>query len=68
MPSGKPAGVMCVHLDAQMRCQIFADPRRPPVCDAFSPELSICGDSREQALQLLSILEVASAPNTLKNR
>jgi Fe-S-cluster containining protein len=62
MPAGKPAGVRCLHLDGQQRCALFDDPRRPALCAAFAPEPAICGDSREQAMQLIGALEVASRP------
>jgi isochorismate synthase EntC len=62
MPSGKPAGVRCLHLDAQLRCALFNDPRRPALCAAFLPEPAVCGDSREHAIQLIGALEIASRP------
>jgi hypothetical protein len=65
MPAGKPAGVACVHLDTAMRCRLFGDPRRPALCDAFAAEPAICGESREQALQILALLEVQSAPDDI---
>lgn len=62
MPGGKPAGVRCVHLDDDMKCRLFGDPRRPAACSAFSAEEAFCGDSREQALVLLAELETLSRP------
>jgi len=62
MPDGKPAGVACVHLDDSMCCRLFGDARRPQLCDAFSPELETCGESRAQALTALERLEVLSLP------
>lgn len=62
MPAGKPAGVRCLHLDAQYRCALFGDPRRPALCAAFIPEPAVCGDSRERAMELISALEIASRP------
>lgn len=62
MPDGKPAGVVCVHLDATMRCRLFGDPRRPAACAAFLPEPEFCGDDREQALHILAELERWSSP------
>lgn len=62
MPSGKPAGIACVHLDADWRCRLFNGPRRPALCDAFAAEPALCGDSREQALKLIAALEIASEP------
>ena len=62
MPEGKPAGVRCVHLDDAMGCRLFGDSRRPALCDDFKAEVAFCGNSREQALQNLNILEGQSAP------
>jgi len=62
MPEGKPAGQRCVHLTATLRCALFDDPRRPKACAAFAPEAAVCGATRDEALQLLSDLEHASAP------
>ena len=62
MPQGKPAGVICVQLDEVMGCRLFGDPRRPDLCAAFTPEASVCGDTREQALQRLTLLEIQTLP------
>lgn len=61
MPNGKPAGTACVHLKDDMRCAIFADPRRPAVCEAFIAEPAICGESREEALNVISRLELITS-------
>ena len=58
MPDGKPAGVACVHLDDQYRCQLFGSPQRPDFCSRFTAEPFVCGNSREQALSLLHDLEL----------
>ncbi|TXS96431.1 YkgJ family cysteine cluster protein [Parahaliea maris] len=63
MPEGKPAGVRCVHLDDQLRCGLFGDPRRPAACSAFVAEESFCGENREQALAILAELEILSLPD-----
>lgn len=57
MPGGKPAGVRCIQLLADFRCALFGDPRRPAVCSSLKPERTMCGDSREFALQTLGELE-----------
>jgi uncharacterized protein len=62
MPRGKPAGVPCVHLDGDLRCGLFGDPRRPDGCSDFEPEPRVCGDSREQALATLAEWEVLTRP------
>ncbi len=62
MPGGKPAGVRCVHLDGEMRCSLFGDPRRPALCDAFAPDPAVCGVNRDQALVLITAMELQSMP------
>lgn len=62
MPLGKPAGVRCVQLDEQDRCQIFADPRRPAVCGSLQPSAEMCGTDRPAALRWLSQLERQTSP------
>lgn len=64
MPAGKPAGVPCVHLDGDMRCLIFGDERRPALCDRFEAQRACCGETRDEALQLLFVLEQATSPGT----
>ena len=62
MPQGKPAGVRCVQLTAELRCAIFGRPERPAVCRSLQPSAVMCGDSREQALRWLGQLEDATNP------
>lgn len=62
MPGGKPAGVRCVQLMPDERCALFGDPRRPAVCQQLRPSPTMCGDSRADALAMLSQLEAATAP------
>ncbi len=57
MPEGKPAGVRCVHLNDQMRCEIFTSPERPKICGDLKPEPWFCGETKEQALKIISDLE-----------
>lgn len=57
MPDGKPAGIACVQLDEHFSCKLFGRPERPAVCKQFLPEAAVCGDNREQALQLITLLE-----------
>ncbi|MGM0630822.1 MAG: YkgJ family cysteine cluster protein [Pseudomonadota bacterium] len=57
MPNGKPAGVRCVQLDDDNLCRLFGKPERPAVCGEFSADKEICGESREQAIILLTLLE-----------
>ncbi len=62
MPDGKPAGVRCVQLDGDQRCRLFGLPERPVVCGSLQPLPSMCGASREQALQGFELLERQTAP------
>ena len=62
MPEGKPAGVICAQLTADLRCAIFGRPERPPVCASLQPSPAMCGDNREQALRWLGHLEHATRP------
>lgn len=63
MPRGKPAGVPCVQLDAQLRCRIFGQPERPAVCCSLRPEAQMCGASRQQAETYLRRLEHLTQPD-----
>ena len=60
LPHGKPAGVPCPHLDADLRCGLFGQPERPAVCGSLQPSAEMCGNSREQALRWLTALEMAT--------
>lgn len=57
MPQGKPAGVRCVQLDDDNLCRLFGDARRPEVCLAFDFDAELCGNTRDDALQLIDELE-----------
>jgi Fe-S-cluster containining protein len=63
MPEGKPAGVRCVQLADDYRCQLFGDPRRPAVCGGLKARSAMCGTSREQALVYLDRLELDTRPD-----
>lgn len=63
MPNGKPAGMSCVHLSESYACNIFESPERPLVCAGFMAEKDICGDRREQALIIISDLELITLAN-----
>jgi len=49
MPHGKPAGVRCVHLDADNRCLIFGQPERPPVCSGLAASIDMFGSDQDAA-------------------
>ena len=65
MPNGKPAGVRCLHLSHDYRCELFGKPERPALCERFKPERWVCGDSQQQALTLLSALEQDSCSDSI---
>jgi hypothetical protein len=60
MPDGKPAGVHCINMDESYRCRLFGKPERPLLCEQFQAEASVCGENREQALELITLLELAT--------
>lgn len=62
MPQGKPAGVPCVQLDANLRCQLFGLPERPACCAGLQPAPDMCGADRNAALIWLAQLEQATRP------
>ncbi len=57
MENGKPAGVRCIHLTDDFRCDIFNSPDRPGVCAGFIAEPDFCGFTREEAMKILTMLE-----------
>lgn len=61
-PHGKPAGVRCLHLDAEHKCTLFGKPERPAICSRFQAEVDMCGTTREHALRMLSSLEALTVP------
>lgn len=63
MPLGKPAGVRCVQLDADERCQIFNRPERPACCAGLQASSEMCGVDTEDALAWLTQLEFATRPS-----
>ncbi len=63
MPQGKPAGVACVQLDAQLQCKVFGRPDRPACCAGLQPSAEMCGDDRAHALRWLAALEHATRPD-----
>ncbi len=62
MPDGKPAGVRCIHLTKNNRCQLFGRPERPQVCERLQPSASMCGCSAREAFTRLASLERATRP------
>jgi uncharacterized protein len=62
LPHGKPAGQRCPHLTADEACALFGRPERPAVCQGLAPAADMCGDSRAEALVVLSRWERQTAP------
>lgn len=63
MPHGKPSGVACVQLDAQLRCKLFGKPERPAFCASLRPGAEMCGRSRNEAFTALAELERLTQPS-----
>ena len=63
MPNGKPAGVRCIHLTRDHRCQLFGKPERPEVCTRLRPSEDMCGHSTREAFVRLTFLERVTAPS-----
>jgi hypothetical protein len=57
MPSGKPAGVRCIHLKDDNKCALFGDSSRPKVCSDYIAEPDFCGNDREEAIRILRSLD-----------
>lgn len=63
MPNGKAAGEYCANLDANtLLCRLWGTDAYPELCTKFMPEESICGNSREQALETIRFLESDTKP------
>lgn len=62
MPHGKPAGVPCVQLLPDMRCALFGRPERPAFCASLRPSETMCGATREDAMDYLASLEIQTLP------
>ena len=65
MPRGKPAGVVCIHLDHERRCRIWGTADYPEVCRRFTPRPDVCGDRNEEAFMLIANLELEDAPSRI---
>ncbi|WP_392553067.1 YkgJ family cysteine cluster protein [Orbus wheelerorum] len=62
MPNGKPANVICAHLDNNARCVLFGLPSRPLVCQNLQPCHEMCGNNRQEAFSYLQNLEALTCP------
>ena len=56
MPDGKPAGVRCLHLLDDYKCDIYSEQSYPRVCAGFNAEKEFCGNNREEAMRILGSL------------
>ncbi len=65
MPLGKPAGVPCVQLNAELQCQIFGQAERPACCSGLQASLEMCGEQREFAIEWLTELEERTKPTSI---
>jgi len=59
MPEGKPAGTQCIHMQEDFSCGIYD--QRPKVCRDFQAEELVCGNTRLEALSILTKLEKESS-------
>lgn len=57
----KAANTRCQHLTDDLRCAIFNQTKRPKACQNFLAEAQFCGESRDEALQILTLLEEATS-------
>lgn len=62
MPQGKPAGARCVNLTDENECSLWGQPNYPEVCRGFAPSAWVCGETRNEALTLLTTLEASTQP------
>lgn len=58
MPNGKKAGERCIQLDENNLCKLFGQSNRPKVCADFSAEEWVCGANKEEAMAIISHLEL----------
>lgn len=62
LPGGKPAGMICPHLDKRNRCRLWGGPDYPAVCAGFKAAPEYCGATSEEAFAILARLEEETAP------
>lgn len=66
MPNGKPAGVRCVNLGTDFKCTLWGTIHYPPVCRDFPADKEVCGETREEAIRLLTQWEIATLPGSIQ--
>ena len=59
---GKPAFTPCPHLTEERTCAIFHLKDRPLVCSSLKPQPDLCGNNREEAIELLTAMEIMTSP------
>jgi len=59
MPDGKKGGIICIQLNEDYSCKIYE--QRPAVCRNFKPDLYYCGSTRQEAIEILSKLEILTS-------
>ena len=62
LPEGKPAGVACPQLTPDFRCALFGMKERPNCCSGLKASEEMCGQTRAEALDGLTRLEVMTRP------
>jgi len=62
MADGKPAGVRCLQLTDDNRCQLFDNYERPQVCRNLQPSEEMCGANRAEAMERLADWEQLTRP------
>jgi len=60
MPGGKPAGVRCVNLDDDHYCRVWGTAMYPDICRRFAADAAVCGQTRDEAMVLLTVMEKAT--------
>lgn len=67
MPNGKPAKQYCINLNPDsLRCLIWGQENYPDFCRNYTPEVEFCGQTSNQALQILRFLEDSTVPPMTK--
>ncbi len=64
MPNGKPAGTPCVNLNEKRLCSLWGTSQYPKVCKEFTAVRWICGDTTDQAMATLRILDHVTRPGS----
>lgn len=57
MPQGKPAGIRCIQLTSDNKCNLFDTILRPRVCQSLTPSIEMCGNNDKEAYSYLETLE-----------